>query len=491
MVRLRQIIDNRRAGRLVLIILAMAAIVAFVLISNSLVKDLAKQERERMDIWAQATEKLALAQPDEDIEFLLSIISQNNSIPVMVTDTAFNILQFRNFNFPEAVSADTYTYEQLSPANQQWIDRELRAAAGNRPLAEVAAGNDHFIPLRVGIEIQYIYYEDSILLRRLSYYPYVQLVVMILLVVILYSAVVYSKRAEQNRVWVGLSKETAHQLGTPISSLMAWTDLLRLSEGDADATAEAVCADGGKFREYLDVQAAFRNYSATNALLILATKPDARRLGDKDFWRDQGVYIKRQEFGHPIKIVESNGEYTRDDGSIGVSYNIKRVYDISQTTSRMRTPQAVSHDARALLNALIYKRPAPVQSVDELPNGMDAVYDREQNAVFVRRGLSAIDLFCGLSKALAQAELARTGEEYTEENAGFKAQCVSYILGKEFGVDVSGYAFEAPADFLRTDDPQTIRAELTDIRDTAYDISARMMRSLEQSKAPRQSEQER
>ena len=259
----------------------------------------------------------------------------------------------------------------------------------------------------------------------------------------------------------------------------------------ADATAEAVCADGSKFRNYLDVQATFRNYSATNALLILATKPDARRLGDKDFWRDQGVYIKRQEFGRPIKIVESNGEYTRDDGSIGVSYNIKRVYDISQTTARTRAPQAVFHDARALLNALIYKRPAPVQSVDELPNGMNAVYDREQNAVFVRRGLSAIDLFCGLSKALAQAELARTGEEYTEENAGFKAQCVSYILGKEFGVDVSGYAFEAPADFLRTDDPQTIRAELTDIRDTAYDISARMMRSLEQSKAPRQSEQER
>lgn len=259
----------------------------------------------------------------------------------------------------------------------------------------------------------------------------------------------------------------------------------------ADTTAEAVCADGGKFRDYLDVQAAFRNYSATNALLILATKPDARRLGDKDFWRDQGVYIKRQEFGRPIKIVESNGEYTRDDGSIGVSYNIKRVYDISQTTVRTRAPQAVPHDARALLNALIYKRPAPVQSVDELPNGMDAVYDREQNAVFVRRGLSANDLFCGLSKALAQAELARTGEEYTEGNAGFKAQCVSYILGKEFGMDVSGYTFETPADFLRTDDPQTIRAELTDIRDTAYDISARMMRSLEQSKAPRQSEQER
>ena len=132
----------------------------------------------------------------------------------------------------------------------------------------------------------------------------------------------------------------------------------------ADATAEAVCADGSKFRNYLDVQATFRNYSATNALLILATKPDARRLGDKDFWRDQGVYIKRQEFGRPIKIVESNGEYTRDDGSIGVSYNIKRVYDISQTTARTRAPQAVFHDARALLNALIYK---PCMTVSRTP----------------------------------------------------------------------------------------------------------------------------
>ena len=259
----------------------------------------------------------------------------------------------------------------------------------------------------------------------------------------------------------------------------------------ADTTAEEVCTDGGKLRDYLDVQANFRSYSATNALLILATKPDARRLGDKDFWRDQGVYIKRQEFSRPIRIVESNGEYTRDDGSIGVSYNIKRVYDISQTTSRMKSQPPVAHDARALLNALIYKRPAPVQSVDELPNGSAAVYDREQNAVFVRRGLSANDLFCGLAKALAQVELARTAEDYTEGNAAFKAHCVSYILGKEFGLDVSDYSFENPAAFLRTDDPQMMRAELTDIRDTAYDISARMMRALEQSKAPRHTEQER
>ena len=259
----------------------------------------------------------------------------------------------------------------------------------------------------------------------------------------------------------------------------------------ADATAEDVCADSKKFREYLDVQAKFRQYSATNALLILAFNKDASKLGDKDFWRDQGVYIKRQEFNRPIKIIESNGEYTRDDGSIGVSYNIKRVYDISQTTARPRTQQPVSYDERALLNALIYKRPVPILSVDERPGGAGAVYDHEQKAIFVCRGLSAEELFCGVSKALAQAELAMTGNEYTPDNASFKAHCVSYILGKEFGVDVSGYAFDTPAEVLRTDDPQEIRAELSEIRDTAFDISARMARSLEQNRAPRHKEQER
>ena len=135
--------------------------------------------------------------------------------------------------------------------------------------------------------------------------------------------------------------------------------------------------------------------------------------------------------------------------------------------------------------------PVPIQSVDELPDGIGALYDHEQEAIFVCRGMEANDLFCEVSKALAQAELAQTSEEYDPQNAGFKAHCVSYILGKEFGADVSDYSFENPADFLRTDDPQEIRAELSEIRDTAYDISARMARALEKSKTPRNAEQER
>lgn len=263
----------------------------------------------------------------------------------------------------------------------------------------------------------------------------------------------------------------------------------------ADATAEEVCKDSGKFRDYLDVQANFRHYSATNALLILAFNKDARKLGDKDYWRDQGVYIKRQEFGRPIKIIESNGEYTRDDGSIGVSYNIKKVYDISQTTSRIKAQPPVSYDERALLNALIYKHPVPIQSVDDLPDGMGALYDHDQKAIFVCRGMGASDLFYEVAKALAHAELAMTSENYSYSNADFKAHCVSYILCKEFGIETDNLSF-SPADFdipkeLSEAEPQEIRTELSEIRDTAYDISARMARSLEQNKAPRYKEQER
>lgn len=263
----------------------------------------------------------------------------------------------------------------------------------------------------------------------------------------------------------------------------------------ADATAEEVCKDSGNFRDYLDVQANFRHYSATNALLILAFNKDARKLGDKDYWRDQGVYIKRQEIGRPIKIIESNGEYTRDDGSIGVSYNIKKVYDISQTTSRIKAQPPVSYDERALLNALIYKHPVPIQSVDDLPDNMGALYDHDQKAIFVCRGMGASDLFYEVAKALAHAELAMTSEDYSYSNADFKAHCVSYILCKEFGIETDNLSF-SPADFdipkeLSEAEPQEIRTELSEIRDTAYDISARMARSLEQNKAPRHKEQER
>lgn len=231
--------ENQRFGRFIFLAIGIAAIIAVMLISNNLVKSLAQQERERMNIWAEATQRLAQADTNADFEFLLAIIEQNNSIPVMVADEDFNILQFRNFNLPDKYNPDELIFENLSDRNQDFLNRRLRAIGGDTPLKEMAEKNPHFIEVKVYDNIsQYIYYEDSILLKRLSWYPYIQLGVMVILVAILYLAVVYTKRSEQNRVWVGLSKETAHQLGTPISSLMAWTEYLQLTGADPDVIKE-------------------------------------------------------------------------------------------------------------------------------------------------------------------------------------------------------------------------------------------------------------
>ena len=192
---------ERRTGKLLVIMALAVAVIAFLLVSNNLVKELARQERERMDIWAQATERLAKANVDSDFEFLLAIISQNNSIPVMISDADFNISEFRNYSLPDKEDADKSVYEELTPRNKEYLLKRLKSIGGDTPLAEMVRKNDHFIEVELfGGVNQYIYYEDSTLLKRLSLYPYVQLGVMIILAVILYMAVVNTKRAEQNRV---------------------------------------------------------------------------------------------------------------------------------------------------------------------------------------------------------------------------------------------------------------------------------------------------
>ena len=231
--------DRHRYGELIIILVSAIAVAGFLLISNNLIKDLGRQERERMDIWAHATERLAQTDVDSDVEFLLGIISQNNSIPVLITDSNFNISEFRNFSLPDKSDADKNLYSELSDRNKRYLLDRLKKPGGDTPLSVMAERNSHFIRLELFAgETQYIYYEDSRLLKSLSIYPYVQVLVTVVLAVILYMAVIYTKRAEQNRVWVGLSKETAHQLGTPISSLMAWVELLQATGTDPEITTE-------------------------------------------------------------------------------------------------------------------------------------------------------------------------------------------------------------------------------------------------------------
>lgn len=209
------IYDLRRYGKAAMLLTAAAMVAVFLYISNGLVNDLSKQERDRMEIWADATKQIInIGAGDEpsavDLDFLLGILERNTTIPVLLTDDEGNILQHRNFDLPDADSGD-------SEINDRFLHEKLRELSSTANVIHIVIAPQI---------MQHLYYEDSTLLKRLSYYPYVQLLVMLAFIAVVYFAVLSTKKAEQNKVWVGLSKETAHQLGTPISSLMAWMELL-------------------------------------------------------------------------------------------------------------------------------------------------------------------------------------------------------------------------------------------------------------------------
>lgn len=323
--------DRIRTGRLLIIIVAAVAVIAFLFVSNNLVKELARQERDRMDIWARATERLAKADVDADFDFLLSIISQNNTIPVMISDANFNISEFRNFTLPDKGDADKSVYQELSPRNQEYLLKRLKKPGGDTPLAEMVKRNDHFIEVELfGGERQYIYYEDSTLLKRLSLYPYIQLAVMIILLIILYMAVVSTKRAEQNRVWVGLSKETAHQLGTPISSLMAWVEYLQTvgvepeiaGELDKDVKRLSTIADRfSKIGSKPDMELEYLNETVRTSLDYMRSRVSNRvRINMHLSDDDHGVKLSRSLFEWVMENLTKNAvDAMQGEGRIDIT----------------------------------------------------------------------------------------------------------------------------------------------------------------------------
>jgi len=256
-----------------------------------------------------------------------------------------------------------------------------------------------------------------------------------------------------------------------------------------DDTAEAVAKDGTKFQSYLDVQSRFDRYSVANALLILAQRPDATRIADFDTWKEQGVYIRRKESG--FYILEPGEEYQREDGITGISYNPKKMFDITQTGNGRKREILAYPDDRTRIKALTAHSAVPICISDFLPEGANALYQPEARDILIRKGMDAGDIFRALSQELTHAEMDTGNGSYNRSDHAFHAYCTSYMLCKQYGVDTDGYRFDRAPEMLEGMDTQEIRAELSVIRDADCEISGRMNRVLAQQRQQKRQEPER
>jgi signal transduction histidine kinase len=212
-----KVYQQKRRWKLILFFAAIIIGSASLYYTSQLMKKLSVEERKRVELWAQATKKLANIDPDQDVSFPFEVLRNNTTIPVILVDTSDNILAHRNLDSLRVSNDPSYLKNMLEKMKE-----------GHEPIIiELYDGNKNII-----------YYKDSNLLTQLQYYPIIQLGIVFLFILVSYFAFSTSRRAEQNHVWLGMSKETAHQLGTPISSLLAWVEILKESHDNPELIEE-------------------------------------------------------------------------------------------------------------------------------------------------------------------------------------------------------------------------------------------------------------
>ncbi len=333
-----------------LIGVSLILVAVFIYISNRLVKDLAVQERERMEIWASATKELATMGTEQvdadgnpmpmmqtDVDFLLSIIEGNHSIPVLLVDEDQNIMLHRNFRLPQPV--DSTALYDISPTNRAYLQKKLGKMKNSSKKVWIKIDDS---------TTQYLYYDDSTVLRRLAWFPYIQLAVMVIVLAIAYFALISVKKAEQNRVWVGLSKETAHQLGTPISSLMAWTQMLStmgieqdvVNDMDKDVHRLSVIADRfSKIGSMPDKEFAFINEAVEQSLEYMRSRIPKRvslTIHTSES-ADRGVMLCQSLFEWVMENLTKNaGDAMDGEGAIDISVDSdeEKIYILFKDTGK-------------------------------------------------------------------------------------------------------------------------------------------------------------
>ena len=213
--------DRIRQVKIFLVVAAILIAVASLLVSRFLTHDLAEQEKSKMQVWAEAMKSLSAADENTDLSLVLKVLDENHTIPVVVLNNEGAVTEYRNIEIKARNAKDSIAF--ITSYGQQM------KASGQVIRISLSKNHHDYID---------VCYDDSLMLKRIAVYPYVQLGVVLLFVIVAIFALLTSKRAEQNKVWVGLSKETAHQLGTPISSLMAWSTILKETYPDDELLPE-------------------------------------------------------------------------------------------------------------------------------------------------------------------------------------------------------------------------------------------------------------
>lgn len=213
--------DRIRQVKIFLVVAAILIAVASLLVSRFLTHDLAEQEKSKMQVWAEAMKSLSAADENTDLSLVLKVLDENHTIPVVVLNNEGVVTEYRNIEIKARNAKDSIAF--VTSYGQQM------KASGQVIRISLSKNHHDYID---------VCYDDSLMLKRIAVYPYVQLGVVLLFVIVAIFALLTSKRAEQNKVWVGLSKETAHQLGTPISSLMAWSTILKETYPDDELLPE-------------------------------------------------------------------------------------------------------------------------------------------------------------------------------------------------------------------------------------------------------------
>lgn len=201
------IYTQKQRWKLALLIAALCIGITSLWYTNRLVEKLSEQEKKNVELWASAVKQLSELEVEAgDVSFALEVLRSNNTIPMILTDAHGNINSFRNL-------------DSIKSLDDKWLKAEIEEMKTEQEPIQIVFGKQS--------EKNYVYYRDSLLIKQLRYYPFFQLAVISLFLLVSYLAFSSSRKAEQNQVWVGMAKETAHQLGTPLSSLMAWVDYLK------------------------------------------------------------------------------------------------------------------------------------------------------------------------------------------------------------------------------------------------------------------------